>query len=94
MPELDKVADSAGQSKRKWLVVGGVGAGVAVLAVAAVLLLGGKGGLLVDYEPVDARVFVDGVEICAAAPCASNDLKPGKHRVEIRRDRYEPVPRR
>ncbi|MGC4115805.1 MAG: PEGA domain-containing protein [Myxococcales bacterium] len=92
MPDLEKVEDVSTGSNKKWVVAGVAGAAVVLLAVVGgVFLLGGKGGILVDYEPVDARVFVDGVELCAAAPCASNDLKPGPHRVEIRRDRYEPV---
>jgi hypothetical protein len=91
MQEADKVGDFSGSSKKKWVFAGVGGAALLAAVFAGVFLLGGKGGILLDYEPVDARVFVDGLEICAAAPCHSLDLKPGKHRVEIRRDRYEPV---
>ncbi|MFN7132924.1 MAG: PEGA domain-containing protein, partial [Myxococcales bacterium] len=90
-PPADVVA---APSRKKLVALAGIGLGVLVLGgVAAVSLMGGSGTLFVAYEPKDATVVVDGVELCSASPCFDSKLAAGPHQLEIRKEGYQPFSR-
>jgi hypothetical protein len=87
-PEL-KVVGSP--SRPKWFFPAIASAAVVVVGmVVALFLSGGPGTVAVSYEPRDARVFVDGAEVCATSTCFADKVKPGVHVLEIRKEGYEP----
>jgi TolB-like protein len=48
----------------------------------------GKGYLVVDSEPNQARIFLDGRDTGEATPANFRDLTPGKHEVVLKRNLY------
>lgn len=54
---------------------------------------GGRGMLLLQVEPPDASVYVDGEFRGAARQARSLELTEGRHRVEVVRPGYKPVER-
>jgi len=52
------------------------------------VLLIKTGSIMIDSEPSNAKIFLDGKEV-GATPETVTDLRPGKHTLEIKRARYE-----
>jgi diacylglycerol kinase family enzyme len=46
------------------------------------------GSIMIDSEPSNAKIYLDGKEV-GTTPETVADLKPGKHTLEIKKDRYE-----
>jgi hypothetical protein len=77
-------------SRLKWVLIG-AGAGLAILlAGAAIAFMAlGTGSVQVSYEPSDARVYLDGKEVCVRSPCIVSKLEPRTWRLEVRKDPFE-----
>jgi serine/threonine protein kinase len=77
-------------SRLKWILIG-AGAGLAaLLAGAAIAFMAlGTGSVQVSYEPGDARVYLDGKEVCVRSPCIVSKLEPRPWTLEVRKDHFE-----
>ena len=91
-PRMQEPKVVQGGAKRSKLLVAAVGGGLslALVAVVALLFMNQDGAVLVAYEPRDATVLIDGTEVCNASPCVANKIRSGLHRLEVRKELFEP----
>ncbi len=77
-------------SRLKWVLIGAGGGLAVLLAGAGVAFLAfGSGSLQVAYDPPDARVYLDGKEICVRSPCIVPKLATRAFALEVRKDHFE-----
>jgi WD40 repeat protein len=87
---------------RRWPVLAGAGAAVLALGLGAVLLAAvvfklltadGKAYVVLEVDPADAAVSVDGQQIAVTVPGDNKPVKisvaPGQHRLVISKDSFE-----